>query len=79
MTIRELAETVASTLRPETRIEIARAASADTNRNQYVPDISLAEKLLGLRVTVDLAEAIRRTAEWYGFTAAPNTVPGSER
>jgi dTDP-glucose 4,6-dehydratase len=79
VSIRELAETVAATLRPETRIEIARAASADTNRNQYVPDISLAEKLLGLRVTVDLAEAIRRTAEWYGFTAAPNTVPGSER
>jgi nucleoside-diphosphate-sugar epimerase len=77
VSIRELAETIAVTLRPETPIEIARAATADTSRNHYVPDVSLVEELLGLKVTVDLAEAIRRTAEWYGFTAAPNTAPGS--
>jgi nucleoside-diphosphate-sugar epimerase len=35
----------------------------------YVPDITRAETDLGLRVTVPLAEAIRRTAAWHGFRA----------
>lgn len=66
VTIRELAEAVAAALRPETQIEIALPA-AYTPRNQYVPDVSLAEKSLGLKPTISLKEAVRRTAEWHGF------------
>ena len=67
VTIRDLAETVAAVLRPGTVVEVAKAAVAGAAKSQYVPDVSLAERALGLRVTVPLAEAIRRTAEWYGF------------
>ena len=67
VTISELAETVAGVLRPGTAVEVANAAVVGAARSQYVPDASLAEKVLGLRVTVPLEEAIRRTAEWYGF------------
>jgi len=66
VTIRELAEAVAAAVRPGTLIEVAKAAVAGAAKSQYVPDVSLAEQLLGLRVTVPLGEAIRRTAGWYG-------------
>jgi nucleoside-diphosphate-sugar epimerase len=67
VSIRELAERVAAVLRPGTPVEVAKAPVAGAPRSQYVPDVSQAEKVLGLRVTVPLGEAIRRTAEWYGF------------
>jgi nucleoside-diphosphate-sugar epimerase len=67
VTIRELAERVAAVLRPGTVVEVAKAAVAGAARNQYVPDVSRAEQALGLRVTVPIEEAIRRTAAWYGF------------
>jgi nucleoside-diphosphate-sugar epimerase len=67
VTIRELAECVAAALRPGTPIEVAREPVAGASRSQYVPDVSMAERLLGLKATVPLKEAIRRTAEWYGF------------
>jgi nucleoside-diphosphate-sugar epimerase len=72
VTIRELAEAVAAALRPGTVVEVATAAVAGAPLSQYVPDVSLAEKALGLRVTVPLEEAIRRTAEWYGFACSPD-------
>jgi nucleoside-diphosphate-sugar epimerase len=67
VTIRELAEAVARALRPGTLIEVAKAVVPGAPKSQYVPDVSLAEQLLGLRVTVALDEAIRRTAAWYGI------------
>jgi dTDP-glucose 4,6-dehydratase len=69
VTIRELAEAVVDALRPGTKIEIAREPVPGAPRSQYVPDVSLAGRLLGLRVTVPLEEAIRRTAAWYGWRA----------
>jgi dTDP-glucose 4,6-dehydratase len=67
VTIRELAETVVATLRPSLSIEIERAPLEGAPRNQYVPDVSRTEERLGLVQTVDLAEGIRRTANWHGF------------
>ena len=32
---------------------------------RYVPSVDRARRLLGLKQTVDLKEAIRRTAAWY--------------
>jgi nucleoside-diphosphate-sugar epimerase len=70
VTIRELAETVARVLHPGAPIDIARRPVPGAARSQYVPDVSFAERGLGLRVTVPLPEAIRRTAEWYGYRCA---------
>jgi nucleoside-diphosphate-sugar epimerase len=68
VTIRELADSVAHALRPGTRIEVAQSAIPGAPQSRYVPDVTLAERLLGLKVTVPLADAIRKTAHWYGFT-----------
>jgi len=69
VSIRELAETVAATLAPATPIHIAKQAVPDAAVSRYVPSVKRAEELLGLRETVDLAEAIRRTAEWHGVVS----------
>jgi dTDP-glucose 4,6-dehydratase len=65
VSIRELAEIVAATLAPATPIHIAKQAVTGALISRYVPSVERAEKLLGLRATVDLAQAIRRTTEWY--------------
>ena len=65
VSIRELAEAVVRTLRPGTLVEVARAFVPGTPKSQYVPDVTLAHRILDLAVTVPLSEAIRRTAAWY--------------
>ena len=65
--IRELAEVVAATLAPSTEIHVAQQAVPGALPARYVPSVERAEKLLGLRETVGLEEAVRRTAAWYGF------------
>jgi dTDP-glucose 4,6-dehydratase len=65
VSILELAETVAHTLAPGSEISVARRPVAGAPPARYVPSVERAQELLGLRPTVDLAEAIRRTAAWY--------------
>jgi len=65
VSIRELAETVARTLAPETEIRVAKQAVPGATPARYVPAVTRAEELLGLRATVGLEESIRRTAAWY--------------
>jgi dTDP-glucose 4,6-dehydratase len=65
VSILELAQTVANTLAPGTRIEVAKQAVTDAAPARYVPSVKRAEELLGLRETVGLEEAIWRTAAWY--------------
>jgi nucleoside-diphosphate-sugar epimerase len=67
VSIRELAETVARVLAPETEIRVAKRAVAGAAPARYVPSVKRAEELLGLRQMVGLEETIRRTAAWYGF------------
>ena len=67
VSIRELAETVAQTLKPETGIRVAKQAVAGAAPARYVPSVERAETLLGVRETVALDEAIRRTAAWHGM------------
>ncbi|HEY4380244.1 MAG TPA: NAD(P)-dependent oxidoreductase [Acidobacteriaceae bacterium] len=64
VSIRELAEVVAVTLAPETEIRVARQAVPGAAPSRYVPSVERADALLGLRVTVELDEAIRRTFDW---------------
>jgi len=69
VSILELAECVAATLAPstETEIRVAQLAVPGALPARYVPSVERAEKLLGLRPTVSLEEAIRRTAAWHGY------------
>jgi dTDP-glucose 4,6-dehydratase len=74
VSIRELAEVVAATLAPATEIRVAKQAVPDAPATRYVPSVARAEEMLGLRETVGLQEQIRRTAAWYGHSAARDTV-----
>jgi nucleoside-diphosphate-sugar epimerase len=69
VSIAELARLTAATLNPALAIQIDGTATPGTSPATYVPDITRAQAELGLRVTVPLAEAIRRTAIWHGFRA----------
>ncbi len=67
VSILQLAECVAETLAPATDIHVARQAVPGALPARYVPSVERAEMLLGLRQTVGLEEAIRRTAAWHGY------------
>jgi dTDP-glucose 4,6-dehydratase len=67
--ILETAQAVARVLRPESVIEVAGVARPGAAPSRYVPQVRRAPELLGVRETVGLEEAIRRTAAWHGFRA----------
>src|SRR5208337_555576 len=64
ISIRDLAQVVAKELDSSLEVKVAEAPFAGGPRLQYVPDVSHAEDSLGLRQTIGLREAIRRTAAW---------------
>ena len=77
LSIADLASLTARTLRPgptpETSllpIRIDGVPDPSAPLNSYVPDITRATSELGLRVTIPLDEAIRRTAAWHGYLPA---------
>jgi len=61
ITIAGLARTVADNLRPEAAIEIARQPVPGAPAARYVPSVDRAEKELGLKPWITLAEGIRRS------------------
>jgi dTDP-glucose 4,6-dehydratase len=65
ISIRDLAQVVVEELDPSLKVEVAKVPIAGEPRLQYVPDVRLAEKSLGLRQIIGLREAIRRTAAWH--------------
>jgi nucleoside-diphosphate-sugar epimerase len=65
VSIRELAETVATILRPQTEIRVAQKPATGVAPLRYVPCVDRARQMLGLRQTVGLEECIRETARWY--------------
>lgn len=65
LTIKELADLVAHTFVPAVPIAVARAATAGASAERYVPAVTRAETELGLRLTVPLADGIRRTVDWH--------------
>jgi len=69
VSILELAEAVAKTLAPETRIHVAKQPIPGAAPSRYVPSVGRAEQMLGLRETVGLEESILRTAEWHSAQA----------
>ena len=65
--IAEAARLTAETLRPGLPVQIARQPTEGAAMNSYVPSTGRAREELGLRETVNLPEALRRTAAWHGF------------
>lgn len=66
VSIGELARTVAAALNPNTAIHISGEPTPGAPPLRYVPSVDRAKQILGLEQTIDLQEAIRRTAAWYG-------------
>lgn len=64
ISITDLADRVRVVLCPDRAVSIAGRPDPSRPASRYVPDTSLAERELGLRVAVPLDEAIRRTADW---------------
>jgi dTDP-glucose 4,6-dehydratase len=65
VSIANLAQRVVEALNVSSEIQIEHEAVPGALRAHYVPDIAKAREQLGLRVNVDLRNAIRYTAEWH--------------
>ena len=62
--ILEIAEAVAVQFDPKPEIRIASTAPSGNIPSRYVPSTARAREELGLRETMDLQEALRRTLKW---------------
>jgi dTDP-glucose 4,6-dehydratase len=60
----ELAQLLLKTVSPSTKIQIMKSPVCGKPPEQYVPSTARARKELGLKETVDLEVAIRRTIDW---------------
>jgi dTDP-glucose 4,6-dehydratase len=65
LSILELARTVVQNLDASIDIHVAKEGIPGAGIARYVPSVDRARHLLGLTETVNLQEAIRRTAAWY--------------
>jgi nucleoside-diphosphate-sugar epimerase len=65
LSILELAQAVIQSLNASVDIHVAKEVIAGAEIARYVPSVDRATRLLDLKETVDLQEAIRRTAAWY--------------
>lgn len=68
VSILELAQRVMAALGVASRIELARAPQPQAHANVYVPSNRRVSDELGLRQTVSLEDAVRRTAAWWRHT-----------
>ena len=67
--IADAARLTAETLRPGSPVEIVGVPEDRAPMNSYVPSTDRARSELGLRQTIDLPEALRRTAAWNAESA----------
>ena len=65
LSILELAQEVARSLNASTDIQVAKKGVPGAPVARYVPSVDRAREMLGLKQTVSLQEAIRRTAAWH--------------
>jgi len=65
VSIADLARIVIETLNVDLDIQILGEVTPGVARSQYVPKIEKAREQLGLRVTVNLRDAIRYTTQWH--------------
>jgi dTDP-glucose 4,6-dehydratase len=69
LSVSALAQLVAEEVAPGVEIQIEAATTDPARASRYVPSTAGARNELGLRETVDLREAIRRTAAWHQRSA----------
>ncbi len=67
VSIRKLAEVAAAAVNPSVPIHVANSPPPGVLPPRYVPATARAQQELGLRQTVSLDEAFRRTAAWHGL------------
>lgn len=72
ISIRELAKAVADVLAPGLEVRVAEPPKSGALPSQYVPCVQRAAEQLGLHQTIDLADAIQRTAMWHGWKGSTN-------
>ncbi len=65
MTLQQLAEKIASNFPVQPKIISRVAGDGILHRSKLVPDVTLAQKNLGLNLKVDINEAIKRTLLWH--------------
>jgi nucleoside-diphosphate-sugar epimerase len=71
--IRELAAAVAATREPALEVSVAGRALPGQLPARYVPSTARAQAELGLRQTVPLQEALRRTLSWHQIESSGNS------
>ena len=67
ITLKELADKIASNFTPQPQVALASKAYKAQHRSRFVPDVKAAETDLGLRLTVGIDEAIKNTLLWHKF------------
>lgn len=65
LSIREVAEAVASAIAPGIEVRIERTAGPGAPVQRYVPSVQAAKKYLNLTDGISLVDSIRRTAAWH--------------
>lgn len=73
LSVGQLATIVGTTLGSRHPMQVSQLAVPGQPSSRYVPDVSRATTELGLRQTVPLTEAIRRTANWWRASAQFDT------
>lgn len=71
VTLKEFAEIVASSVSPAPDIRLHAATHGNTPRTRFVPDVSAAQKKLGLDLKFALKEAVEKTIRWNQSQATP--------
>lgn len=71
MSIAAVAQAVSDSVTPRLPVEVARPAGPGQRPSRYVPSTLKARTDLGLRETVDVMEAIRRTVVWHRSQGRP--------
>ncbi len=69
VTIHDLADSVAKCFQPAPDVQVLGRAAAGTPVERYVPSTRKAASELGLRASIELPDAIRRTISWTQSTA----------
>ena len=68
VSIEQLANRVVAALGPKSKVLVAQMAQPGAPMQKYIPDISRSVTELGLKVEINLDEAILRTANWHKKT-----------
>lgn len=65
VTLKQLAEKIASNFSRKPKIILHAFNGSHLHRSKFVPDVGLAQKTLGLKLSVSLDEAVKRSLVWF--------------